>query len=117
MAGSNPGSREFLGHRNPDQLYREKIDPPAKPARRRTLLPTLIALALVTAPVLLIWGSGVRIPVVPPNQDRIAGQLEAQRKENTELREELDELRKKVELLESVIRRMPEARRYLEDDF
>ena len=117
MAGSNPGQREFLGHRNPDQLYREEIDPPASPARRRTLLPTIIALTLVVAPVLLIWGSGVRLPVVPPNQDRINGQLDVQRKENAELRKELDDLRKKVELLESVIRRMPEARRYLEGGF
>jgi len=117
MASSNPGPREFLGHRNPDQLYREEIDHPSRPARRRTLLPTLIALTLVVAPVLLIWGSGLRLPLVPPNQQRMAGELNTQRKANAELREELDELRNKVELLESVIRQMPQAKRYLEGGF
>lgn len=117
MARGNPDPQEFLAHRNPDQLYRESIDQPNVPPRRRTLMPTIFALCLVVAPVAIIWATGVRVPLVPPDQDRVTSELDEQRKENAALHKEVDELREKVELLETVIRHCPETKRYLEGGF
>lgn len=117
MASSSPGQHEFLTDANPDQLYRERVDQPPPPRRKHTVVPTLFALVIVAAPVLVLWGSGVRLPILPPSQDRVAGELDKQREENAALEKEVEELREKVELLEMVIRQCPETKRYLEGGY
>jgi hypothetical protein len=82
--------------------------------RRNTLIPTIFALGLVVAPVVIIWATGVRVPLVPPEQKHVVSELEKQREENAALQKEVEELREKVELLEIVIQRCPATRPYVE---